>query len=237
VMSHEEMLDAVAAYALGAVSPNEAREVSEHLRACPECSAEYGRLRPAVTALAYSAEACASAAAGATVASPLLKGRIMKAIRTRSRAPYTIVFPYALAAAALVVAVIAGIYNASLGASVARERAVVVVQSNAIAALLAPAARRVPFSGGEVVVGTGRLYIVGRLPMPESGKVYQVWTLAKGARRVAPSVTFRPALTGLAVVAVPHNPAMLAALAISVEPSGGSKQPTTKPVVLVHLGR
>ena len=85
--SHEEMLDAVAVYALGALPPHEAAEVVAHMRDCAECRAEYRLLRPAVTAVAYSAEAYADASSGAAVASPLLKARIMKQVRGELRAP------------------------------------------------------------------------------------------------------------------------------------------------------
>ncbi|HEX8807028.1 MAG TPA: anti-sigma factor, partial [Candidatus Aquilonibacter sp.] len=67
------------------------------------------------------------------------------------------------------------------------------------------------------------------------GKVYQMWTLAKGATKVAPSVTFVPDRTGNALVAVPADPATTAETAISVEPTGGSKQPTTKPIAIIPI--
>ena len=56
--SHDEMLDNVAAYALGLLPASEAAAVADHLKTCESCRAEYDFLRPAVTALAYSAEAC-----------------------------------------------------------------------------------------------------------------------------------------------------------------------------------
>ena len=61
------------------------------------------------------------------------------------------------------------------------------------------------------------------------------WPRAR--RRMAPSVTFVPDSAGNAEVTVPADPATTAAAAISVEPVGGSKQPTTRypsPVIPIH---
>ena len=57
---HDAMLDDVAVYALGALPPAQAQAVRAHLDTCAECAAEYRRLKPAVDAVAYSAEASAS---------------------------------------------------------------------------------------------------------------------------------------------------------------------------------
>jgi anti-sigma-K factor RskA len=69
-----------------------------------------------------------------------------------------------------------------------------------------------------------------------AGKVYQTWTLAKGAKNVTPSVTFTPDEHGNALVTVPVSAATTVATAISVEPAGGSLEPTTKPIAVVKLG-
>ncbi len=39
-MSHDEVAEMLGAYALDAVDPDEARAIEEHLRACPQCTAE-----------------------------------------------------------------------------------------------------------------------------------------------------------------------------------------------------
>ena len=81
-----------------------------------------------------------------------------------------------------------------------------------------------------------RLYIAMHdMPMPPRGKVYQAWTLAKGAKTVAPSKTFMPATTGMTVVRLPEAATTLAAVAVSIEPEGGSRQPTSKPIAMISL--
>jgi Anti-sigma-K factor rskA/Putative zinc-finger len=236
--SHDEMLDLVAAYALGALPQHEASEVIAHLRDCAECRAEYRLLQPAVTAVAYSAEACADAGSGAAVASPLLKARIMKHVRGEVARPRAVQpWPaYAAAAACLALAIVAGIFDLSLGGRLAREHAQVVDQNQTIADFMAPDAQHHPFHGGEVLMHGQRIYLaMHRMPMPPPGKVYQAWTLAKGAKKVAPSKTFMPAPTGMTVVRLPVAATTLAAVAVSIEPEGGSMQPTSKPIALVSL--
>src|SRR5579863_3062260 len=123
--AHDELLDNVAAYALGMLPPSEASAVADHLKSCKECREEYRLLRPAITAVAFSAEACDEPSSGATSASPLLKARIMKEVRAqaagRNRTQY---WPaYAVAAAALALAIFSGLLNLSLNARLSRDRA------------------------------------------------------------------------------------------------------------------
>jgi len=166
-------------------------------------------------------------------------------------------FPYGLAAAAIAVAVYLGAGEASLRNERDAARAHVAELSATDAALrqtydaraaeLAEAqgradsladryailtdahARRFVVPQGEVIAAHGRVFYALRLPALAAGKVYQAWTLAKGAKAVAPSVTFEPGRDGIAFVELPADTKDLAAVALSVEPAGGSKAPTTKP--------
>ena len=253
--SHDTMLDNVAVYALGSLPPAEAQAVRDHLRTCEECRAEYKELAPAAAAVGYSAEACEDATSGAIAPpSPLLKKRIMQQIRpniAEMRAVRPIVWPaYAVAAACLLVALVTSIINISLNeelrssqtqlaqlnthaAALTREMA---YQRTALADLISPDSQRYPVSSGEVVKHGSRLYIaLNALPAPPKGKVYQAWTLRSGATQMSPSVTFVPNQGGVAVVAVPGNTSNVVAVAVSVEPDGGSKQPTSKPTFVLKL--
>jgi anti-sigma-K factor RskA len=214
--AHDEMLDNVAAYALGTLDVDEARIVVAHMRTCEECSAEYDALCPVVTAVG-------NAVGTESAPSPLLKARIMKEVRAQaapSRQRRSVVLPYALAAACLVLAAGLGFEN--------------VQQHRTIADL--STARQVAFAQGDVLVATDRLYLLvhGLPPLP-AGKVYQTWTLAKGAKTMTPSVTFTPDERGSALVTIPADADAIVATAISVEPASGSLQPTTKPVAVVTL--
>jgi anti-sigma-K factor RskA len=255
-----EMLDDVAVYALGVLPPAEAQRVREHIDSCRQCAQEYALLRPAAAAVAVSATT-SDAAAGP---SALLKPRIMQAIRaqaapppadssaqTQSRAARPPVWPaYLVAAACFVIAIISSMWNValigqlkqsqselssissrstSLARNLAEERAT-------LSDLLDTNAKHFASGDSEVVTHGSRLYLTMRaLPEPPRGKVYQAWTLAKGAKRVAPSSTFVPDAGGVAVIALPADARSTAAVAVSIEPEGGSKQPTTKPILLVPL--
>jgi len=246
----DSMLDSVAVYALGALPPAEANAVRAHLETCAECREEYRQLLPAVSAVGASAED--------SEPSPLLKKRIMRQIRPNvgeMKAVRPIVWPaYAVAAACLVVALVTGIMNISLNselrqnqtqlaqlsahsAQVTRELA---LQRTAIADLVAPDSQRFPVqtgeANGEVVRHGSRIYIaMNALPAPPKGKVYQAWTLRTGASTMSPSVTFVPNGNGVAVVPIPVNAKQISAVAVSVEPDGGSKQPTSKPTFVLKL--
>ena len=261
---HDEMLDNVAVYALGALPTAEAQSVREHLATCNECRDEYRRLRPAVNAVGVSAEACPDAASAANAVAPpgpLLKKRIMQQVRqarpnvAQMQAVRPIVWPaYAVAAACLLVALVTGIINLSLNSQL-RESQTRVAQLNAhasaaareiarqrteLADLIAPDSQRYPVTAaaasGEVVKHGDRLYIaMNALPPPPKGKVYQAWTLHAGATKMSPSVTFVPNSSGVAVVPVPTSAASVVAVAVSVEPDGGSKQPTSTPTFVLKL--
>lgn len=236
-MSHDELLDSVAAYALGVLSASEADVVEKHLQTCERCREEYRALRPAVTAVAYSAEACTDASGGAVVVSPLLKARVMKRVREEAaRQAQPRQWPgYALAAACLALAIATGLTDLALNARLQHEVAQTSAQAQIIDDLSAPDAQHYAFAGGTVVTRGDHLYLTMRdLSALPNGRTYQAWTLAKGATKVAPSSTFQPS-GGLAVVRLPQAATTIAAVAVSVEPEGGSQQPTTKPIALVKI--
>jgi hypothetical protein len=257
---HDAMLDDVAVYALGALPRDQARAVREHLATCPECMAEYRRLKPAVDAVAYSAEACPDAASGAVVPSPRLKARIMDQVRGSAprisnvgemRAVRPIVWPaYAVAAACLAVALVTTAVNISLNEAVSSSKAQiaqldtqakmlhhkVAAQSTELADLTSDDSQHYTVENGEVVRHGNRLYIAMQsMGMPPRGKVYQAWIMRKGAKEMTPSVTFMPDRSGVAVIHVPTQASQVIEVAVSMEPEGGSKQPTSKPAFLVKL--
>lgn len=256
--AHDDaMLDSVAVYALGSLPPAEAHAVRAHLKTCGECREEYRLLKPAVDAVGISAEACLDAAsAGASVAppGPLLKKRIMQQIRPNvgeMRAVRPIVWPaYAVAAACLVAVLLSSVANivlssrlresegrvAALNAHAATAARELARQRTELADLIAPDSQRFPVDNGYVVKHGTRLYIaMNALPPPPKGKVYQAWTLRTGSAKMSPSVTFVPNSSGVAVVPVPVNASSVVAVAVSVEPDGGSKQPTSKPTFVLKL--
>ena len=237
--SHDEMLDNVAVYALGILPAAEAAEVAAHLQMCEECRAEYRLLRPAVTAIGsnaqnFEADVCPSGP---------LKARIMREVRNSDRA--TIDGPtaspfrwqtYAAIAASLVFVIGALLVDMSLNGSVRNDTAQLAEQSAVLADLAAADTKRYRFGSGALFVRGSHLYVaLPALAPPPPGKVYQAWTLPKGSKRMAPSSTFVPGTRDETIIRLPESAETVTAVAVSVEPSGGSKQPTTKPIAVAAL--
>jgi anti-sigma-K factor RskA len=74
---------------------------------------------------------------------------------------------------------------------------------------------------------TGRMAIATKALRPLDHRTYQAWTLHNG------QATSAAVLDDSAAGAVMQLPAAGTTVAITVEPPGGSKQPTTKPIVVV----
>lgn len=250
MMAHDDLLDLVGVYALGSVTAQEAATVRSHLKTCAECRAEYDALRPAVNALAVSAEAA--------YPSELLKARVMKTVRAESdrsieRPRRTIVWPaYIVAAASIVLALWTTGSNiliksqvqqaqeqvAQLSEQVKAANSTVAGQKIMVADLMNRDSHRFAVSNGEVIMHGDRIYIAMHdMPMPPKGHVYQAWMLHNGAKEMVPGATFMPDPEhgGVAVVSLPPHATTFAAVAVSIEPEGGSKAPTTKPEFVVKL--
>jgi anti-sigma-K factor RskA len=260
-MQPHEMLDEVAVYALGAMPAADAARVREHMATCEECREEYARLKSTAALIGYAAETPAEEAPNCP--STLLKPRIMKQIRAqaapaaaksltpiKTRDDRGVRPAYLVAAACLAIAIISTVSDILITGQLKQtqnELAQMTQRATGLASKLADSrttiadlvdadSKHYAINGGEVVTHAGHVYIamhdLAQLP---KGRVYQAWTLAKGAKKVAPSLTFVPNARGVAVIALPVDARQMAAVALSVEPEGGSKQPTTKPIAVVPL--
>ncbi len=244
-MHDEELLDSVALLALGVLGEEEARAVRLAIDADPALRAEYDALRATADLVGYSADV---PGVPDEVTSARMKARLRKSIGAgaHERPARRVAWPaWAAAAAALAVALGATLQNVALRGDLQAERdasaslrqrvesatRLASQRETQLADLFAPDAKTYPVAGGEVVQRGDHLYLALRdLPKLPRGKVFQAWTLANGEKAVAPSVTFVPTDNGSVVVALPPQTKHLAAVAISVEPAGGSKAPTTKPL-------
>lgn len=226
-MNGHDMLDTVAAYVLGALSPEEARDFRKHMNECDICAAEYRKLKPLSDVMALAASPSADV-------SPLVKQRLMREVKMQRRQPSPFL-AYALAAACLLVAILASVGYAYRSAEIAQTQKQLDRTNAVLTDVLSPNARRYTVPGGQIVHSGSKIYVVMHtLADPPRGTVYQMWTLASGAKTVAPSITFVPE-HGATLVRLPIDASRIAAVAMSVEPPGGSKQPTTKPRFLVKL--
>ena len=157
---------------------------------------------------------------------------------------------YLVAAVCFAIALISSIANISLLGQIKqqqRELANLSERSSALARnlveertalfdMLDSHARHYEIGNGEVIVRGNRIYLALRaLPEPPRGKVYQAWTLAKGSTKVLASPTFLPDAGGVALIVLPANARSTVEVSVTLEPEGGSKEPTSKPLMDVAL--
>jgi len=252
-LDREQLLDLVAAYALGVLPAAQYSLVASFILADADARREYNELRATANMVGLSAEEPVDSARAAR-----MKERLMAAVRsdasprrvpsaTRTSAMWGTTLA---AAAAVVFALVSVIQNfslrsdlhesqqrvATLQTRILADRRTVARDRTMLTDLTASDAKRYTVAYGTVVTRGEHVYLaLGSLPALAPGKVYQAWTLARGAKAVAPSVTFTPSQNGLTLVPIPDNAGSLAAVAVSVEPQGGSRQPTTKPAFVQPL--
>jgi anti-sigma-K factor RskA len=256
-LNRDAMLESVALYALGVLPREEAALVAAFIANDDEARREYLELRAAADSLAHAADDPVDSAQ-----SRRMKDRLMARVRadadgtTVARRRIGAAYPAWLwgtglaAAAAIVFSVVTVAQDLTLrGNLAAAQRRIVtlqtrIAQNDRVAAqdrrmltdLLAPDAKRYEVAAGTIVVRRDRLYFAfSKLPALPKGRVYQAWTAPKGSSTVAPSVTFTPNADGVAVVALPVDATRVGAVAMSVEPDGGSKAPTTTPAFIRPL--
>ncbi len=254
-MSHSQpdsVQDLAAAYALGALAPEEARRFEAHLAASPEAQREVAEYREVAALLALGG--------GPAAPDQALRQRVLERIaRSRDRA-----IPAAPAGGgrARVPPVLWGALAASLLAAVGlgggllstraelatlRQRLEataerLVAREATLDAIFEPGVRMFqltatgdPDPGIQLFWDTQRHRAIlhgFRLRQVPEGQAYQLWFIKDGTP--VPSITFTPEPDGhvkVEQVAVPADGTVSAA-AVTVEPATGSAQPTS-PIVLV----
>ncbi len=224
--------DDLAAYLLGALDDGERAQVEAHLADCDRCCAEARWLQPAVDVLPAAVEQLSPP--------PALRERILGAIeadggasssgrpahRRRSLRERFAVRP-ALTGLATIVALSAGI---ATGYVLRGDDEPTVQTATVPVEGTAPAIR----AGGTVVQHDDDWTLdVDRLPELRAGDVYQVW-MRKGEQLI-PSVVFVPSSDRQATVALPARMSTADELLVTREPSGGSQEPTSAPLLSATL--
>lgn len=157
---------------------------------------------------------------------------------------------YLVAAACFAIALISSIANISLLGQLKQEQREVAVLSErstalarnlvqertALSDVLDTRAHRYPIGGGEIITHGSRIYLaLHALPEPPHGKVYQAWTRTRDATKMTASPTFLPDARGAALVVLTADARSAAEVAVTLEPDGGSKEPTSKPLMDAQL--
>ncbi|HKX18668.1 MAG TPA: anti-sigma factor [bacterium] len=233
-MTHDEIRESIAAYALHALAADDARDVEAHLAACDDCRRE----------LAAFEQTAASLAEGFRVAEApgALRRRALAVARSERGVRPGWVWGAALAAAAAVILILGGV-TVSLTQRLAALNGRVEAQTQALALLADPASRVVTLSGSaagsvrfvfDPATGRGALVATG-LRDPGPDLVYQLWLVA-GATPQSAGV-FRPASVVPLIVAVGVNFPRYQAVAISVEHGpNGAVRPSAAPILVGKLG-
>ena len=250
----DELEERIALYALGVLARPEAGAVADRIASDPTARAVYDEMRQAVDALALIAEEPVDSTRSTRMRERLLARVRHDAGGTAARpaaATSAVIWGAGLAAAAALAFAIVSVVGdvgvrsdlaatqrrvAVLQAQLAQTARVGALQRQAVTDLLSPAAKHYPVAQGAIIVRGRRIYLaLSQLPPPPRGHVYQAWTAAKGTKAMEPSVTFTPNADGVAVVALPIDAANIGTVAVSVEPDGGSKAPTTTPTFVRSL--
>ncbi|MFG2666624.1 anti-sigma factor [Streptomyces sp. NPDC048387] len=231
---------------LGALEDEEREDFDAHLQTCEACRLEAAGFRATAARLAAAVSQPPPAAA---------KAQVMAAIDGVRQLPPRIPAPSAppvlggmlrrravpLALAASVAAAALGgvaVWQTQNGQDLEQRARQAQQRLDAVSAVLAaPDARTVHGRAANgaltTVVASKRqnkaVFTAANLPAPAAGKTYQLWLDHDG--------TMRPAglIQGDGTVVLTDDPAAAGAVGLTLEPAGGSPQPTTAPLLLMTL--
>jgi anti-sigma factor RsiW len=253
------------AYAAHAISPEEAIEFEAHLSDCTSCPQETRELI-ATAARMGEAEFDAPPAelktrilaeVARTRQLPPPPGLPAPVVDLAARRPNRLLVAVAASVAALAIiggGIAGGIaYRANQDAQRADQIAqranqnaqrVEASQAQIASVLSAADARTVAASGPDGSHGTAvvsdlkhaAVFAASSWPQPPDRSVFQLWVIDPSGARSAGLLHRQPDGT-LAPVYTKDVPATGANFGVTLEPAGGSKQPTTKPVLLMPLQR
>ncbi|GAA3092733.1 anti-sigma factor [Streptomyces roseofulvus] len=235
-----------AAYALGALDDTERKDFDAHLKTCEACRQE---------AAEFQATTARLAAAVAQPPPPEAKARVMASIDGVRQLPPRIpaastapvlggmlrrrAVPLALAAS-VAAAALGGVavWQTHNGQGLERQARQAQQQLDAVSAVLAaPDARTVHGKAANGALTTAvsskqqnkAVFTAADLPAPGTGKTYQLWLDHDGTMRPAGLIDHD------GTVPLTGDPADAAAIGLTLEPAGGSPQPTTEPLLLMPL--
>ncbi|WP_062377108.1 anti-sigma factor [Demequina pelophila] len=234
-------------YAVDAVTPAERAAFEAHLPTCEECRLELASLLETAAVLGE---------AEAATPPPSLRGRVLDEVARTAQVPPSIEngtgassldtvaeartrrrWPrLALAAAGALVLALGGVVGGSI---LADRNAELALEKEAMMVASAPDAHSM-----DLDLGRSHLVMSDRMasavvmgddcPYPKDGMEYQLWLVMDDGTKMA-GPTFMPDDDGAYMTLVDTDMDGLAAIAVTVEPRGGSEQPTSDEVAVVEL--
>jgi anti-sigma factor RsiW len=218
----------VAAYALGALDPNEAAAFEAHLETCASCRDELAEFRGVVDALPVSAPE--------HPAPRRLRRRVLSTVRSEARArsraeaddrrrPGLSLRQPALALATVfaVIAITVGVIALAGGGGNPRTHVY---------------AARVTGSRGSAevtVTGNQAQLVVHHFPPPPAGKIYEVWLQHRGQSPIPSGALFGVPASGDSAVALPGDLHGVHLVLVTPEPAGGTRVPTHTPIIIAQI--
>jgi anti-sigma-K factor RskA len=249
------------AYALDALDPDERAEFEAHLGSCPDCTEEVRGMLATAARLGSAESIRPSTELKRAVLAQVARTeqeRPPGPADIQSRPPdgqgaspadgRAVVVPLRrhpqrlLAVAAAVLAVVAVALSALLVQARSDRNTIADRQQQLTAVLTAADSHSVvaslPDGGRAVVVVSGSkheavLLGTGMRALP-AGHIYQLWYLGSDNRAVSAGL-FTPGANGTVAVLLQGDPTTAAKIGLTVEPDGGSSQPTTTPVLAVAV--
>jgi len=240
-MAHEEYKEMIPARALSALDAAEAQALNEHLENCAECRKELDDWQATAAALALGADPAEP--------SPKVRERILAEVRKDLSESKVVPFRSTprnlrssfglwgtIAAAVLFTALIVGLVvlwrqNNAIQAELQQSREFMQLVTS-------PGARVRELKGVDLGAGAtatvaydsnGRVMLVAdKLPGVPQGKTYQLWFIV-GNKPPMPGQTFAPDSSGKGTMKeqMPHEALDSPTFAITLEPAGGSRTPTS----------
>ncbi len=230
-------------YALGVMDDAERNRFERHLNRCQPCTREVRGLREVTARLAMAV---------ALPTPPQLRERVLAAARTTSQLPAVMqrgergvtgsAWRLRLAAGAATVGVAAAVALGVAQVSTQHDLSQAQAQNRAIAAILAATDVRVLTAStsvggaGTVVVSPARrdmIFVAAGLPALPAAKVYQLWLI--GPPRIRSAGLLPAAQAGRTAPVLASGLNAGDKVGVTVEPAGGSAQPTTTPILVISL--
>jgi anti-sigma-K factor RskA len=233
----ERFDDLKEAYALGALSEEERQEVEDYLITHPELRAEVDDLRSVANLIALAPQEYEP--------SPKLRRDLMNRISSspdatpaadpspRQSGLWRLFGPGGLAAAAVLALVTIGMF--AWNASLQEENQTLQgeLQGQQTYALEGTGAAQ-EVQGEIVRLGDERAVLVAEdLPSPSEGETYETWILRDDVPE--PAGLFEPDDAGVAAAPIEGSIEGADAVAVTVEPSGGSSSPTSDPLMTANV--
>ncbi|WP_028921969.1 anti-sigma factor [Pseudonocardia acaciae] len=255
-MTNPDVHTLTGAYAVHALDELERRAFEAHLAECPDCAREVDELRAAAARLAGAVSEPPPERVRRRVMAQVAATRQDPPAASGAPAPPGDGHPRRwaswasrLTAAAAIVAVAAASALGVAAARAERERAAAQAEVSRLQSQYQQVAQLATAPDARAGTGTGvnggtafvlashsldqAVLLTSLLPTPPEGRTYQAWLIGGGQPR---PVGLVPSNTSEATAPLVFNGlAGAAKVGLTIEPAGGSPQPTTTPVVLFDL--